>query len=71
MRLNNIMCDRSQRYGDNAIDRTFCAIFLHEFLAVHILLSIPGIKTNLAKFNTETTHHGNESKIIFEEFPFF
>ena len=36
MRLNNIMCDRSQRYGDNAMDRTFCAIFLHEFLAVKV-----------------------------------
>ena len=35
------MCDRSQRYGDNAIDRTFCAIFLHEFLAVQRITYIP------------------------------
>ena len=28
------MCDRSQWYGDNAIDRIFCANFRNEFLAV-------------------------------------
>ena len=32
------MCNRSQRYGDNAIDRTFCANFRNEFLAVHLSL---------------------------------
>lgn len=67
MRLNNIMCDRSQRYGDNAIDRTFCAIFLHEFLAVCVTpVLVRSLKAHLSTasnwIGVQTGVHGFDSR---------